>query len=53
MQPTTVHVCCSIRAMAMSASECGFVNVCDLPYLELVNACREAAAQMYRRRMTR
>ena len=35
------------------AYQCGFVNVCDLPYLELVNACREAAAQMYRRRMTR
>lgn len=28
----------------------GFVSVCDVPYEELVLACRETAAQMYRRR---
>lgn len=29
--------------------QCGFVSVCDVPYSELVNACRETAAQMYQR----
>ena len=30
----------------------GFVSVCDVPYPELVEACRETAAGMYRRHMT-
>ena len=29
--------------------QCGFVSVCDVPYPELVKACREIAAQMYPR----
>ena len=29
---------------------CGFVSVTDIPHSELVEACRETAAQMYRRR---
>lgn len=31
----------------------GFVSVCDFPYPELVKACRETAAQMYRRKFAR
>ena len=31
------------------AYQCGFVSVCDVPYPELVQACRETAAQMYPR----
>jgi len=33
------------------AYQCGFVTVTDAPYPELVEACRETAAQMYERRM--
>ena len=33
------------------AYQCGFVSVCDVPYPELVQACRETAAQMYPRHM--
>ena len=32
---------------------CGFVSVCDVPYPELVDACRETAAGMYARRFSR
>lgn len=28
---------------------CGFVSICDVPYPELVGACRETAAAMYQR----
>ncbi|MGI5869007.1 MAG: hypothetical protein ACOX9C_06165 [Kiritimatiellia bacterium] len=31
--------------------QCGFVSVCDVPYPELVKACRETAAKMYPRRL--
>lgn len=31
------------------AYQVGFVSVCDVPYPELVEACRETAAQMYSR----
>ena len=31
----------------------GFVSVCDFPYPELVEACRETAAQMYQRKFGR
>ena len=31
--------------------QCGFVSVCDVPYRELVEACRVTAAAMYRRHM--
>ena len=33
------------------AYQCGFVSVTDTPYPELIEACRETAAQMYERRM--
>ena len=35
------------------AYQCGFVTVTDTPYPELVEACRETAAQMYGRRMAK
>ena len=30
--------------------QCGFTSICDIPYPELVEACRETAAKMYKRR---
>ena len=32
---------------------CGFVSVCDVPYPELVEACRQTASKMYSRRADR
>ncbi len=32
---------------------CGFVSITDIPHSELVEACRETAAQIYERRMGR
>ena len=33
------------------AYQVGFVSVCDVPYPELIEACRKTAAQMYPRRL--
>ena len=34
------------------AYQIGFVSVCDIPYPELVGACRETAANMYQRHLS-
>jgi hypothetical protein len=31
--------------------QCGFTSVCDVPYPELVEACRETASRMYSRHL--